>query len=78
MPLWFSQSRTARNQIPNDQGVLAEEGGSLDFLLFSPEDIAIFEEAQAAKVLNGQISAELKVAPRHEICPKFYTAGFSG
>ena len=53
MPLWFSQSRTARNQIPNDQGVLAEEGGSLDFLLFSPEDIAIFEEAQAAKVLNG-------------------------
>ena len=53
MLLWFSQSRTATNQIPNDQGVLAEEGGSLDFLLFSPEDIAIFEEAQAAKVLNG-------------------------
>ena len=52
MPLWFSQSPTARNRIPNDQGVLAEEGGSLDFLLFSPEDIAIFEEAQAAKVLN--------------------------
>ena len=51
--IWFSQSRTGTNQIPNDQGVLAEEGGSLDFLLFSPEDIAIFEEAQAAKVLNG-------------------------
>jgi len=34
----------------NIEGVLAEEGGSLDFLLFSPEDIAIFEEAQAAKV----------------------------
>ena len=43
----------SNKQIPNDQGVLAEEGGSLDFLLFSPEDIAIFEEAQAAKVLNG-------------------------
>ena len=36
------------------QGVLAEEGGSLDFLLFSPEDIAIFEEAQAAKVVKDQ------------------------
>ena len=34
------------------QGVLAEEGGSLsvDFLLFSPDDIAIFEEAKVAKV----------------------------
>ena len=53
MPLWFSQPQTTTNQILNDQGVLAEEGGSLDFLLFSPEDIAIFEEAQAAKVLNG-------------------------
>ena len=51
MPLYGFPNH--RQQQTNDQGVLAEEGGSLDFLLFSPEDIAIFEEAQAAKVLNG-------------------------
>ena len=45
------------------QGVLAEEGGSLDFLLFSPEDIAIFEEAQAAKVVGVDVNLA-KVGPR--------------
>ena len=34
----------------NIEAVVAEDSGSLDFLLFSPDDISIFEEAKVSKI----------------------------
>jgi len=34
----------------NIEAVVAEDSGSLDFLLFNPDDIAIFEEAKQSKI----------------------------
>ena len=42
----------------NIEAVVAEDSGSLDFLLFSPDDIAIFEEAKESKIRRSVHAGE--------------------